>query len=511
MGDQETPDELTDEQKAYQQRHQKWLVHQETIQGINCTNLPEYHEYLKKWLYLEPTDIAFIDVALAALLDREIPGDPVWLYLIAPPGGVKSELLRAFRVYNRAYTLDTLTTSTFVSGLSEKDKETGERVPVAGILRDLDGRTVIVKDFTTILNSSEETKTEIYGQLRSIYDGYFEKAFGTMRRKVSVEAVIGLLVGVTPVIDKYTRMQSSLGERFLKIRNNPDRLKAATRALENGGKERQMRAELARATETFLQSLDFTVIPEISSEYREDILKMAMYVGYMRANVWETYENGRVVDMELMGSEVPTRLAKQFKHLARLLAIVRGRKYVSEEDMKTLGRVARDTAETKKQAIIAHYKEWGGRGLEVCFDPSDIAGHVSGLFKVNTRNHMTVLQALGCMYVADNGRYGLTDEFKSYVKAVYRIPPPPLTLPKKPKNGSFGKPTKREGVPDEPGRLRVDTKQLRIYLRPQKEALTDEEIAESLNWSLERTRKILAVTDRDGATYQPRPGYWRVA
>ena len=83
-----------------------------------------------------------------------------------------------------------------MSGLTEKDPNTGERIPYAGILQDLDGKTVIIKDFTTILNSSEETKTEIYGQLRSIYDGFYEKAFGTMRKKVSIKAVIGLLVGV---------------------------------------------------------------------------------------------------------------------------------------------------------------------------------------------------------------------------------------------------------------------------------------------------------------------------
>ncbi len=280
------------------------------------------------------------------------------------------------------------------------------------------------------LNSSEETKTEIYGQLRSIYDGYYEKAFGTMREKVSIEAVIGLLVGVTPIIDKYTRMQSSLGERFLKIRNNPDRWKAAEQALKNESKEAQMRDELSYATKTFLESLDFSKIPEISVEQHLDILRMAMYVGFMRANVWASYESGSVVDMELMGSEVPTRLAKQFKHLVKLLAIVRGHDKVIDEDMVTLGRVARDTAETKKQAIINHFVEYGGRTLEMCFDPVDIAGHVKGLFRTNTRNHMDVLQALDCMYQTDAGLYGLADEFREYVWEVYRLPQ--LTLQKKP-------------------------------------------------------------------------------
>ena len=160
-------------EQAKQENFQQWKA----AQTVSCPTLEELHELFKKWLYLEPQDTEFIEVTIAALLDREIPGDPVWLYAIAPPGGVKSELLRTFRVYPKAYTLDTLTPSTFVSGKAEKNKETDEYEPIAGILQDLDGKTVVVKDFTTILNSSKEAKTEIYGQLRSIYDGFFEKAF----------------------------------------------------------------------------------------------------------------------------------------------------------------------------------------------------------------------------------------------------------------------------------------------------------------------------------------------
>ena len=485
--------------EQFKERVKEYTENQEELV---CCNLPQYHHVLKKWLYLEEQDIDFIDAALAALNDREIPGDPVWLYLVAPPGGLKSELLRSFRVYKQGYTLDTLTAATFVSGLTEKDPDTGDRVPYAGILQDLDGKTVIIKDFTTILNSSEETKTEIYGQLRSIYDGFYEKAFGTMREKISIEAVIGLLVGVTPVIDKYTRMQSALGERFLKIRNNPDRWNAAQRALNNEGNETQMREELRYATKTYLESLDFSKIPTITEEQSQDILRMAMYVAFMRANVWETYENGRVIDMELMGSEVPTRLAKQFKHLGKLLAVVRRHASIEEQDMTTLGRIARDTAETKKQAIMDHFVSYGGKNLDGCFDPVDIAGHVKGLFRTNTRNHMNVLQALDCMYSTDSGLFGLTDDFKEYVCAVYRLPL--VSLQKEPKNGFFSKPIEGE----------VYRSTLRDTLNRVFNALSDEpqtplQLCPRLQMPSNEVLRFLGILVKDGQAYEPRPGYWR--
>ena len=364
---------------------------------------------------------------------------------------------------------------------------------------------MIVKDFTTILNSSDETKTAIYGQPRSIYDGYFEKAFGTMSDKVSIQAVIGLIVGVTPIIDKYTRMQSALGERFLKIRNDPNRRKAAERALRNEGKEVQMRYELAQATESFLESLDFSVIPNISDKFDLDILNMAMYVACMRANVWVSYENGSLVDMEVMGSEVPTRLAKQFKHLVKLLAIVRGHKAVTEQDMRTLGRVARDTAEPKKQAIIDHFVNYDTK-LELFFDPVDIAGHVKGLYRTSARNHMNVLQELECMLEDEKGHYGLTDDFKEYVWAVYRLPRSPLL--KKPKNGLFRKQDTLEGM--SPHSYGLQEKLIKVKAYVGKGLETAEEIAEESGIPLEGVKQLLIVLERDGVVIQPKPGSWRL-
>ncbi len=213
------------ESEDFKKRHDAWK------EAGQCDNIDKLFSVYRKWLYIEDVDRDFIEVSIAASLDREIPGDPVWIYLIAPPGGIKSELITAIgQAYPKAYTLDTLTESTFISGMAEKNHDTGEYEPIAGILQDLDGKTMMIKDFTTVLAMNEDKRNEIYGQLRSIYDGYFQKAFGTMRRKISVKAKIGLVVGVTPIIDRYVATQSLLGERFLKVRNNPDRLKAAEKA-----------------------------------------------------------------------------------------------------------------------------------------------------------------------------------------------------------------------------------------------------------------------------------------
>jgi len=492
----------------YREQVEARLAEERAADAIQCSTLEEMKEVYSKWLYLEDADDDFIDVALAATLDREIPGDPVWLYMIAPPGGVKTELLRAFKEYNRAYTLDTLTAATFISGMARLDKETDEMVPIAGILQDLDGRTVLVKDLTTLLNSSEDERNEIYGQLRSIYDGYYEKAFGTIRRKVSVKAIIGLVCGVTPIIDKYTVMHSTLGERFLKVRSDPNKLNAAYKALMNEGTEIPMRQEIAAATRTFLQTLDFDVTPKISDAQHMDILLMSMYVAFMRANIWSTYVDGQIVDMEIISSEVPTRLAKQFKHLVKLLAIIRGHPgHIDERDMATLGRVARDTAEVKKQAIVDYYEKWG---LDICFDPNDIAGATKGLYRTNVRNHLNILTALGCATTCDDG-YKLTNDFKSYIEAVYRhgrqtyMPFPPEPLQKEPKNGLFSKRSDPKGIHS---RLKERLDETVGIIRHG--AHTTSDIAAELGLSRDDALRLLQTLYNDGVAFSPRPDEWRL-
>jgi len=518
--------ELTPEQVAFKDRVERW----KEAEAINCTNLDELKIVYKKWLYLEEKDNDFVDVALAALLDREIPGDPVWLYLIAPPGGVKSELLRSFKVYPRAYTLDTLTSATFVSGMAEKDKETGEMVPVAGILQDLDGKTVVVKDLTTLLQSAEEGRNEIYGQLRSIYDGFYEKAFGSIRRKVSITATIGLVCGVTPVIDRYSAMHSVLGERFIKKRSNPNKWEAATRALQNEGHEALMRQEIANGVKTFIESLSFNVVPEPTADQAQDILKMAMYVALMRANVWSKYsDSGQVVDMEVVTSEVPTRIAKQLKHLAKLLAVVRGHPtYIDDADMDTLAGVAQDTAEIKKQLIMMHVIKWGINGD---YDPADIAGSTPKLFRTNVRNHFNILTSLECMTTNDKG-YTLTEEFKPYLRAAFRLLPsentleardkrleardkgrghtplPPDPLQKEPEKGLFSKGMGGKGVG---GSLTEKMDTISSYLQKQYVDPTTNELAEELGLDYDEALKILGILEtREKRVFQPRSGYWRL-
>jgi hypothetical protein len=75
---------------------------------------------------------------------------------------------------------------------------------------------VLIPDFTVMASMNRDKRGEIMGQLRRIYDGQFEKKVGTKITKIW-NGKLSLLAATTPVIDKYTSIDSALGERFIQM------------------------------------------------------------------------------------------------------------------------------------------------------------------------------------------------------------------------------------------------------------------------------------------------------
>jgi hypothetical protein len=318
--------------------------------------LLDVKEVFKKWLYFDEDD-EVIDVYLAACIDRKLKGDPFWLFLISASGGTKTEIVRSNRT-ELAYTLDSLSSHSLVSGKLKRDEE-GNQIPIMGILPEIDGKVLIIKDFTLILKKRPEERDEIFSQLRCLYDGYIECAFGTMDKPVSIKAKIGLIAAVTPAIDQYSNLYVQLGERFLKIRHNPDKEKATAKAMENLGQETEMREELELIIQRFL--LPFTtpqpdskepIVKPVSKEQLSEIQKMAMATAVLRTPVSMRIWRGEVSDIIPVSVEYPTRLSKQLLKAAYALSIVRGKTEVTTAEIDTVRRLARDTGYPNRIKII---------------------------------------------------------------------------------------------------------------------------------------------------------------
>ena len=291
---------------------------------------------MKKWLWIE--DAMGVDLVLAVAIASMYPGDPVWAFIVDPPGALKTELCRSFPDGKYAYTVDTLTPQSLISGFSSKKEN-------IDILSQLDGKLLIVKDFTTILQKPTPIRDELFGRLRSAYDGTLQAAFGSGRLKQTRHATFGILAAVTPMIDQYTTVHALLGERFLRIRTHYNRDRAARAAIKQSGNEKIMRAEIS---EIIRVALDFFAIknkelPALKPETEEKILALADLVSILRTPVIRDY---RHQVQQAPEAELATRLVKQLRRMVMSLVVLGNYTY------SHIVRLAEDTSPSVRFSIM---------------------------------------------------------------------------------------------------------------------------------------------------------------
>jgi len=382
----------------------------EMLLRIQPSSVEAFHSTFAYWLFLKDFDV--LDTLLAGALDRKIPGDPVWLMLVAASGGLKTELLKALLSLPWTMEVDNLTSRAIISGRTIGDKTE----PVSGLAKEANGKVLIIKDFTELLSKERTERGEIISQFRTWYDGSVARRYGTADRVIRVESVIGLEVGVTPAVDLYTAMLGVLGERFAKIRFQQDREESRERARKTAGKEHEMRQELASAVENYVKTLDFTEIPRIPGHIAKAISNLAELTALARTTVPRGLgEGGAVCDIQ---PEYATRLVKQLVKLAQLLAIVRKKKEVSETEYRTLARIAEDSCAPFRLRILRELSPGGLTGFEV----AQKAGvPKSTVYRV--LDDMEILRFIDYEeYLEDRGsirRYRLTDMISKALEAVY--------------------------------------------------------------------------------------------
>jgi hypothetical protein len=200
----------------------------------------------RKWLVLK--DLTPVHAVLGAVAANLLPGDPVWLGVIAPPSTAKTEILNALARIPHVEAVATLSMAALLSGTPKGQKAAGSK---GGLLRKIGGFGVLVlKDFGSILSMQRDGQAETLAALREIYDGSWTRHVGSDGGKtLHWQGKLGLVFGATEAFDDRHAVISSLGDRFLTCRLNPasgrQQLKAAFD--HTGATTNTMRTELAEA------------------------------------------------------------------------------------------------------------------------------------------------------------------------------------------------------------------------------------------------------------------------
>jgi hypothetical protein len=300
----------------------------------------------KKWLSIANADC--IDVMFGTVFANRLPGDPLWLLFVAPPGGMKTELLLSLSAARDIMTTTTLTPQSLISGCNMGGGD-------PSLIPKLNHKVLIIKDLTTILETNSIQRDEIFGILRDAYDGKIEKSFGNgvTRRYISQ---FGLIAGVTPAIETIGRANATLGERFLKYRIRAARdadsgTDAIRQALQNIKQNDLMRRELTQLGHDVIErTITEEDYPSLDEATTDRIIKLAQWVSLLRGVVDRERYTGRINFKPM--TEVGTRLAKQLCKLAYGIAMFRGEQVVGYGTYRIITSVAQDTAPDRVEEVV---------------------------------------------------------------------------------------------------------------------------------------------------------------
>lgn len=311
-----------------------------------------------KWLYLKDTD--GIRIALATVLSNRIDGDPIWMFFVAPPGGSKTATLIAFNRCSKVFITSSLTARSLISGMNFRNGIDPSLIPK------LNGKVLIIKDFTCILEQRDNEKDEIFSILRDAYDGSCGKVFGNgiIRR---YESRFSILAAVTPAIYSEGSKSASLGERFLKFTIS-DNLRHVSeddiiaRAISNVDTETTMRSEMEDVVQSFVRHPTKSR-PSIPPDILATIISLAKLGARARASIQRDRFRPDMVEGR-PSAEIGSRLGKQLAKLAMSLALVERRTTVNYDDLRLIQKVVLDTVPQRVEDVLRYM--W-----KACPDPDD--------------------------------------------------------------------------------------------------------------------------------------------
>lgn len=323
--------------------------------SIKPIRLKDCFPVYERWLC--DIDRDAIEIVLGVFAANHLPGDPSWLFLVGPPSKGKTEILRPVYDHPQGYALSSLTENTLVSGYVSESGEQDD----PSLLPELNGKVVIIKDFTTILDLGADKQRELFGQLRDIYDGQTAKAYGNGVRR-NYTATFGLIAAVTNAIEERQKTLQPLGERFLRYRPKDGDDRARTRkAIANANDKPKMREELAKAAAGAIKNA-VSAPPRIPDEIRDRVIDLATLLAGGRTRVAKDAGHNLISVPEKEGG---ARVAQQLLRIALGVGMLNRRINLTHHELRICAKiVAHSLPSTRYRVLRALASKSGSLQIE---------------------------------------------------------------------------------------------------------------------------------------------------
>jgi len=301
---------------------------------------------MKHWRdHFEFHDSDLIELCVSTVASSSIVSDPIWMFLVGASGGLKTTILNSFNgLYPEMIVkLDVPTSNAFVSAKS-KDRD-------LDLLSKLNKKSLLIKDFTSLLQKNAWERDAIFGELRTIYDGNFHKHSGNIGEKSYEGVKFSILAAVTGAIEEFYSVGQILGERFLKIKIDMDDRLAMKKALENVGKEDDYMTEIAEITARVVDATQMELIDygDFGSEGFEQILYRGAELVAKGRTAIRRNKNGEM--RYVPDTEKPTRIIKQLRQLLACCALIEKRPEIEIAE-RIIKRISYDSMPAGRSQIL---------------------------------------------------------------------------------------------------------------------------------------------------------------
>lgn len=348
--------------------------------SINQSNKPqiktieELQEKFDEYLLLKDRNI--VKVVAATIISNQFAGGyPTWIFIIAPSSGGKSEIIQAFDDIKidgapLVFPISDMTVNTLASGQKKVGKETSllHQMPPGGILS--------FKDFTSMVSKAKEARTEIFKQLREVYDGKYIKRTGT-GDNIDWVGKIGAVAGATEIIYEFQQEFATMGDRFIMYSfEQPNREEALDFILDDSrinSDKLAMQQDLRDSTSNYIQYAIENLEDEdvtLSKELKEDLKDVANFCTQVRSGVITDERKAYLINF-VPSAEMPFRMIGQLLNLAKAFILMRkaepnyrkveSRKFdsVTDDESKVLYKVAFDSIPLKRRMALKALTKYG--------------------------------------------------------------------------------------------------------------------------------------------------------
>lgn len=296
----------------------------------------EVVDVFARWVKMDSEMVACLRYTLAVCLSQQLPGDPLWTYLVGASGAGKTLTLMSLVDSDRTIYRSTVGPHSLVSGFRSAADPS--------LLAQAAGMILCFKDATEVFAGRSWDLQEMLGTLRGAYDGHLTKTYGNGVIREYNKLHFTVLMGITDIVHAFP--DATLGERFLKFifksqrqKDRDERLRAAMRQVTH---EQDMETTQRDVVSRFLaRTVATNDVLEIPLWLENRLVPLVTLISALRTQVTRNMQ-GEVLFRPTR--EYGTRLIKQLAKLAVSLAMVESRKKVTPTDYTMVERIALDTA-----------------------------------------------------------------------------------------------------------------------------------------------------------------------